>query len=198
VQIRRALAAARPDAFTPDLAMSLNNLAAGLSELGRREEALAAAQEAADLYRALAAARPDAFLPDLATSISVMADVVAALDRRAEAARMATQALEILAPFVERHPQAYQGLARTIGADILRYSEAAGEQPDNALLARVARALSKGESVDQDSAIAALKAKIGAILEAAVESGALDEAALAELPAQLADQLRTVWAARAD
>jgi len=28
---------ARPEAFTPDLAMSLNNLAAMLSELGRRE-----------------------------------------------------------------------------------------------------------------------------------------------------------------
>ena len=35
--------------FTPDLAVSLNNLANRLSELGRREEALAAAQEAADL-----------------------------------------------------------------------------------------------------------------------------------------------------
>jgi hypothetical protein len=56
---------------------------------------------------------------------------------------------------VERHPQAYQGLARTIGADILRYSEAAGQQPDNAVLARVARALGNGEAVEEDSAIAA-------------------------------------------
>ena len=47
--------------------MSLNNLAATLSELGEREAALAAAREAADLYRALAAQRPDAFRPDLAT-----------------------------------------------------------------------------------------------------------------------------------
>ncbi len=37
-----------------------------LSDLGRREEALAATQEAVDIYRQLAAARPDAFLPDLA------------------------------------------------------------------------------------------------------------------------------------
>jgi tetratricopeptide (TPR) repeat protein len=50
VKLRRALAAARPEAFTPNLAMSLNNLANRLSELGRREEALAAGQEAADLY----------------------------------------------------------------------------------------------------------------------------------------------------
>jgi len=41
----RALARARPEAFTPDLAMSLNNLAVMLSELGRREEALAILEE---------------------------------------------------------------------------------------------------------------------------------------------------------
>ncbi len=46
--------------------MSLNNLANTLSDLGRREEALAAAEEAVGLYRELAAARPDAFRPDLA------------------------------------------------------------------------------------------------------------------------------------
>ena len=36
------LAAARPDAFLPDLAGSLSNLGGRLSELGRREAALAA------------------------------------------------------------------------------------------------------------------------------------------------------------
>jgi tetratricopeptide (TPR) repeat protein len=42
---------ANPQAFLPDLAMSLNNLGAMLSALGRREEALAATQEAVDIYR---------------------------------------------------------------------------------------------------------------------------------------------------
>ena len=41
--------------------MSLNNLANMLSDLGRREAALAAAEEAVRLYRALAETRPDAF-----------------------------------------------------------------------------------------------------------------------------------------
>jgi tetratricopeptide (TPR) repeat protein len=198
VDIRRRLAQTRPDAFLPDLATSLNNSGAMLSNLGRREEALAASQEAVDIRRRLAQTRPDAFLPDLATSISVMSDVLAALDRHEEAARAATQALEILAPFVERYSQTYQGLAGKIRADILRYCEAAGRQPDNALLARVARALGTGDAIKEDSAIVALKAKIGAILEAAEKSGTLDEVALAELPAELVDQLRTVWAGRAD
>ena len=50
--------------------MSLSNLGKFLSELGRREDALAAAREANDIYRRLATDRPDAFLPDLATSLN--------------------------------------------------------------------------------------------------------------------------------
>ena len=49
------------------LALSMRGVA--LSALGRREEALAAAQEAAELYRRLAAQQPDAFLPNLANSL---------------------------------------------------------------------------------------------------------------------------------
>ena len=55
------------------LAMSLNNLGMGFSDLGRREEALAAAHEALDIYQRLAQSRPDAFLPDLAMSLGKIA-----------------------------------------------------------------------------------------------------------------------------
>jgi tetratricopeptide (TPR) repeat protein len=51
VTIRRDLAAARPDAFRPDLAMALNNLAVRLASMGQREDALAASQEAASINR---------------------------------------------------------------------------------------------------------------------------------------------------
>ena len=61
--IYRELAADRPDAFTPDLATSLNNLSIWLAGLGRREGALAAIEEAVTIRRELAAARPDAFRP---------------------------------------------------------------------------------------------------------------------------------------
>ena len=69
-EVYRELAAARPDAFRPDLATSLNNLALRLADLGRREEALAAIEEAVAIRRELAAARPDAFRPDLAMSLN--------------------------------------------------------------------------------------------------------------------------------
>jgi Tetratricopeptide repeat len=51
------------------------NLADVFSDLGRREEALTAAQEAADLYRALARARPE----DLAMSLNTLAIRLSAL-----------------------------------------------------------------------------------------------------------------------
>ena len=128
------------------LAGCVGTLAIRFSNLGRREEALAASQEAVDFYRRLAQARPDAFMPDLAMSISVTSDALAALDQQAEAAQAADQALEILAPFVERYPDTYGRLARKVMADVLRYSEAAAQAPNEALLERVARALADGES----------------------------------------------------
>jgi hypothetical protein len=42
----RELAVARPDAFLPDVAVSLNNQSGRLSQLGRREDALTAIDEA--------------------------------------------------------------------------------------------------------------------------------------------------------
>ena len=51
----RELAAARPDAFRPDLAIPLTNMSVRLAGLGRREDALAAIEEAAQVYRELAA-----------------------------------------------------------------------------------------------------------------------------------------------
>jgi Tetratricopeptide repeat len=49
VSIRRNPARAQPAAFSPNLATSLNNLAAILHALGRHQEAAAAAQEATEL-----------------------------------------------------------------------------------------------------------------------------------------------------
>jgi len=83
--IYRQLAEARPDAFLPDLAMSLNNQSGRLADLGRREEALAAIEQATGIYRQLAEARPDAYLPNLATSLRNLADTLSSLNRDAKA-----------------------------------------------------------------------------------------------------------------
>jgi hypothetical protein len=189
VDIYRRLAQTRPDVFLPDLATSLNNLGIRLANLGRREQALAASQEAIDIRRRLAQTRPDAFLPDLASSLGALGQTFTAAERHAEAARAWHEGLSLIALFVERHPQAYANLARALRRDYLAACEKAGAQAEAALLERVARAIGEDE-------IQALKGKIASILEAAAKSGALDEAALAELPAELADQVRSFWAER--
>ena len=57
------MAAARPDAFLPDLAMSLHNQSGVLSDLGRRENALATIEEAIRLILPLLGRTPYV-LPD--------------------------------------------------------------------------------------------------------------------------------------
>ena len=81
----RPLAAANPAAYTPNLATSLNNYANLLSEVGRRDEALAPAEEAVTLRRTLAAANPAAYTPNLATSLNNYANRLAEVGRRDEA-----------------------------------------------------------------------------------------------------------------
>jgi tetratricopeptide (TPR) repeat protein len=194
VDIDRRLAQTRPDAFLPDLASSLNNLGIRLSNLGRREEALAASQEAVAIRRRLAQTRPDAFRPNLARSLGVLAHALAQAERHADAAGAFWEGLAVIAPFVERHAQAFGGLAGDLGRHYAAACEKAGTAPDTALVERVERALGGGANADE-AAVEAQKAKIDAILDAAGKTGALDENALAELPSGLAEQLRAAWAA---
>jgi hypothetical protein len=80
VRALRERSADDPD-LLPPLAAWLNNLGVRFGGVGGREEALAAAQEAADLYRALATKRPDVFRPDLAMSLSNLANTLSDLGR---------------------------------------------------------------------------------------------------------------------
>jgi hypothetical protein len=63
VTLRRELVALNRDAYLPDLAASVYNLAADLGDAGRRAKGLTAAQEAVGLYRELARREPDVFGP---------------------------------------------------------------------------------------------------------------------------------------
>ena len=56
VQLSRRLAAVNPAAFEPILATALDGVARCMSELERREEALAASLEAVEIFRRLATA----------------------------------------------------------------------------------------------------------------------------------------------
>jgi hypothetical protein len=96
-----------------------------LSDLGRREEALAATQEAVGHYRTLAQARPDAFLPDLASSLMVHAFVVAKGDP-GRAAASAREALGIYTPLVRQLPAVFATQFRITLKRAVEWSTAAG------------------------------------------------------------------------
>jgi len=80
VEISRRLAQARPDAFLPDLAMSLNNL----SDLDRRESALEAIQEAVEIYHRLAELYPEVFAQALADSLQVREQLIGQIDSESD------------------------------------------------------------------------------------------------------------------
>jgi hypothetical protein len=61
--IRRAEARANPDAYLPDLAMTLNNLAILHSHTHRPEESLPLHKDALDIRQRLASVNPEAHLP---------------------------------------------------------------------------------------------------------------------------------------
>jgi hypothetical protein len=76
-------------------ATALTNQSGRLSELGRREDALAAIDQAVTSRRQLAAARPKVFSGDLATSLRVQARVLDSLDRSIDAAQLRVEADEL-------------------------------------------------------------------------------------------------------
>jgi tetratricopeptide (TPR) repeat protein len=115
VSHHRTLAAAHPDAFTADLAASLNNLANRLSDLARREDALMVAEEAVRLRRALAAVHPEAFTPDLALSLNNLAAILSTLRRREEALAAAEEAVRLRRALAAARPDAFGvDLARSV------------------------------------------------------------------------------------
>jgi tetratricopeptide (TPR) repeat protein len=85
----------------------LTNLANRLSDLGRREEALSAAEEAVRHYRALAAVRPEVFTADLALSFNNLGAMLSALGRREEALTTAEEAVRLRRALAASHPDAF-------------------------------------------------------------------------------------------
>ncbi|MFC7616260.1 tetratricopeptide repeat protein [Actinokineospora soli] len=134
VDIRRRLAADRPDAFLPDLATSLNNLSVRLGDLRRQEEALAVITEAVKALRQLAADRPDAFLPDLATSLSNLSVLLGVLGYREEGLAAITEAAEVHRQLAAERPgQFLPNLALSLNNLSIRLGESG--RPEEALTA---------------------------------------------------------------
>jgi tetratricopeptide (TPR) repeat protein len=134
VRLYRDLAAARPDAFRPDLARSLNNLSVQQSDLGQREQALASIEEAVRIRRDLAATRPDAFRPDLARSLGMLGRCYSASDNPEEALLSVTEALACLRPDFLAFPTVFAGLAGALLNDYVACTESLRREPNLEIL----------------------------------------------------------------
>ena len=108
VRLYRDLAAARPDALRPNLAVSLNNLSNQQSDLGQREQALASIEEAVRLFRDLAAARPDAFRPNLAVSLNNLSNQQSDLGQREQAHASIEEAVRLYRDLAAARPDAFR------------------------------------------------------------------------------------------
>ena len=152
VELYRALAEASPQAYMPDLAMSLNNLANRLSAVGERGEALVVAREAVRLRRVLAEASPQAYTPDLAGSLNNLAIRLSEVGERGEALVVAREAVELYRGLAEASPQAYTpNLAATLNNLANRLS-AVGERNEALEAAREAVELYRALAEDSPQA----------------------------------------------
>jgi len=124
----QALAAADQPA---DRASVLVAQSGRLSELGRREDALTAIEEAVSVYRELAAVRPDAFLPHLAASLNNQSAFLSELGRREDALTAIDEAVSVYRGQVAARSGAVRpGLAASLSnqssrlGDLGRHAEA--------------------------------------------------------------------------
>ncbi|MGV9601911.1 tetratricopeptide repeat protein [Streptosporangium sandarakinum] len=97
----------RHHADLPALVRSLSNLSVRLAALGRREEALEPAIEAARTCRRLAKTRPEVFLPDLAVILNNLSNGLAALGRPEEALEVIDEAVTIRRRLAGARPEVF-------------------------------------------------------------------------------------------
>lgn len=126
---------------SPNPARGRYSLGIRLAEVNRREEALAAELEAVDLFQALAQVQPDAFSPDLARSLSNLGDRLEEAGPFAEAIDAGEESIRRLVPFFGRSPVAFGSSMARIIRGYRRRTNAAGLEPNGALLEQMDQAL---------------------------------------------------------
>ena len=108
LQRQRDLAAHDPDAYRPDLAMTLNTLGILYRETGRLADAEKADTEALSIFRDLAAQNSGAYRPDLAMTLNTLGILYRETGRLADAEQADTEAVLIFCDLAAHNPGAYR------------------------------------------------------------------------------------------
>jgi tetratricopeptide (TPR) repeat protein len=108
LEIRERLAKQNPEAFEPELAITLSNLGNQRNELGRLEDAVAASERAVKIYKRLAKRNPEVFEPLLAAVLNNLGPQCGALGRLEDALAASELASEIRERLAQRNPEAFE------------------------------------------------------------------------------------------
>lgn len=92
---------------SPYYATVLAELSFRLSNLGRREDSLGAAEESVRLLRRHAADDPAAFIPDLGCSLIDLSNRLSDLGHREESLDVIKEAVELYRPLAANHPEKF-------------------------------------------------------------------------------------------
>lgn len=114
-------------------AHALNNLANHLSDLGQREPALQAAQEAVDIRHQLADERPQAFRPDLAMSLGTICQRYRDSGYCKKSCDAGLEAAGLFAEQWRDYPQAFEQYLGMAIRETIASFEAAGETQEAAV-----------------------------------------------------------------
>ncbi len=195
VLTERAVVLARAQGSRETLSGLLNALSNRLSDLGNREAALTAIEEAVELYRPLAAARPSLFRPYLANSLSNLSNRQSDLEMQETALSTSKEAVKVYCELAASRPDLFlPGLAGVLNNLALRLRDLGREAEqslaviEDAVLIRRELTESYPEVFQPDLAVSL--DNLGLIL---LDLGRLEEAILAvEESVKLLRQLAAV------
>jgi predicted nucleic acid-binding Zn-ribbon protein len=168
---------ARTNGDTATLASTLTTHAIRLGAVGRRTEALTAAQEAVTLRRELANLNRNTHLPNLATSVNNLANHLSEAGRRTEALTAAQEAVTLYRELANLNRNTYlPDLAMSV-INLANYLAAAGRRADGLTAAQKAVTLYRElANLNRDAHLPNLAASVNNLAVRLAEAGRRAEA----------------------
>lgn len=108
LQLYRSLSARNPEAYTPEVAATLNNLGILLRRTHKFEQSQTYYEEALQLYRSLASRNPEAYTPAVAMTLYNLVFLYIKLEREEDAEGAYQEAYDIYQRLAHSHPIPYE------------------------------------------------------------------------------------------
>ena len=124
LQELRELSKQNPEAYKPDVAMTLNNLGVLFSDTNKLKQAQDYYEEALEIRRELAKQNPEAYKPDVAMTLNNLGILHKNTNDLKQAQAYYEEALEIYRDLAKQNPEAYKpNVAMTLNNLVILYLE---------------------------------------------------------------------------